>query len=109
MRARLKNIKVKRKKSGAQRVMLVNVKLKNIKVKLKNVRARLGNMGLKSTRARLGNMGLKNTRAKLGNVKARFGNVRPLKFFSKADKVKHIQLHLSGPDNNIIQRQQLHS
>ena len=64
-------------------MMLVNVRLENM-------RARLGNMGLKSAK-------LKNMRARLGNVKARLKTMRtklrnrkPQRFFLEANKARHL-------------------
>ena len=40
-----------------------------------------------------------------GNV--RLGNVKLQRSFSEADKARHLQLHLLGPDGNTTEHQQL--
>ena len=53
---------------------------------------------LGTVKARLGNI-----KTKLGKVKTRFENVKTQRFFSKANKAKHLQLYLPERDGNIIE------
>lgn len=45
---------------------------------------------------------IENVKARLKNVKTRLGNVRLKRSFLKADKAKHLQLHLPGCCNNQV-------
>ena len=105
---RSKYVRARLEKSRAQKVMLINVRLKNIRARLRNMRERLENMKakLKNVRARRGNVSLKCAKARFGNVKARLRNIKPQKFFSEADKARHLQLNLPRPDGNITEHQQ---
>ena len=64
--------------------------------------ARFESVRLENVRARLGNV-----KARLGNVKEKLSNVRAQRSFLEADKARHLQLHLLGPDNNTTEHQQL--
>lgn len=57
--------------------------------------------------ARLGTVKTRfeNIKARLEKVKIRLRNTKPQRFFSKANKVKHLQLYLSGSNGDITKHQ----
>ena len=91
---RLKYVKARPRKNGAQKVTLINIKFKNVRIRLENMRARLENVSFKSVA--------------LGIV--RFKTVKPQRSFLEFNKIRHLQLYLPSPRNKqlkVVTRQSI--